>query len=884
MSDNGPKLDQLPIPQERAQSGNPYEILGVPNRASQDEIDKAARNLKGQYAPDRNTGDVQAAIKLQEVHSAYNLIKDKDARSVYHAESLSDLAKAVSDFEEAKLIIVGEKRDPDTGEVIIDKGTGESVKEEADVRQDVSNLIDMMLDSGSTFSLDKHPAISLEDFDKEFENSWARYPDYSGWHTKLHNLLLEEYRKRNLIKEDSAKIDTKLVLDPNSITQVTVVENPPIMDMKKLASKPEVVVAAPAVGAGPGKVAEIPMTFDFERMEKDLEKEQKEIDELKSKLAEKPEDALTSGSKVAKRSLEETFARTQEEADVENYLPDDVRQYQNLLADRERYERLLASAEERGSGKATKKLIKSYEAQIEALDYKIEVIERSVRWAKEDYLNSPEDYEDRIKKLNVSVKKAQAEEDQTSVDRLLGQIDRLEEKVSPSWWKKTTDFAMKWTGLKAVSGALKWCARRAPVLTSVLSVGLALPHAIKELNARYEHDEREMPRWAEKIDEASKKFTGPTGKRHVKRTVETVPATKKPEAEPAKEVRVSWNEKFKEIIEKNSPEQLEGALVPEKKAIRQEALADCRGMVNEMIEHYATSNLNDIINKLEQVIKQFDKTYAFDEDQKSILLKHIGRYKIEKEKAMVVFEKPRENNVELLNTISERNDFTEDEAKKVKISVGPWGLAVEVDDTDLANKITKKVGKKVLGGKGFTGGFSWMMVNKNQEVRKGKKDQSGKLTAKHENSHLQFGDRSRSKKLKAQELLNEYAENQNENEEGAKKYFTAKKEEALIRFADEFIAMAASNSLESLRVKVKLFFDPESLYNFVRGALASAAADVHSKIAKEILVNEYRVKVEKSVIAMYNLIEFFQKKGWDEKGAINKTRMFLSNGCNSADE
>src|SRR4051812_12438088 len=62
---------------------DPYKVLGVDKKASQDDIKKAYRKLARQYHPDRNNGDKAAEERFKEVQGAYDLIGDADKRKEY---------------------------------------------------------------------------------------------------------------------------------------------------------------------------------------------------------------------------------------------------------------------------------------------------------------------------------------------------------------------------------------------------------------------------------------------------------------------------------------------------------------------------------------------------------------------------------------------------------------------------------------------------------------------------------------------------------------------------------------------------------------------------------------------------------------------------------
>ncbi len=62
---------------------DPYEVLGVPRTASQDEVKKAYRRLAKRLHPDANKNDAKAAVKFAEITAAYEILGEEDKRKAF---------------------------------------------------------------------------------------------------------------------------------------------------------------------------------------------------------------------------------------------------------------------------------------------------------------------------------------------------------------------------------------------------------------------------------------------------------------------------------------------------------------------------------------------------------------------------------------------------------------------------------------------------------------------------------------------------------------------------------------------------------------------------------------------------------------------------------
>ena len=62
---------------------DPYEVLGVPRTASQDEVKKAYRKLAKKLHPDANKNDAKAAVKFAELNAAHEILGDEPKRKAF---------------------------------------------------------------------------------------------------------------------------------------------------------------------------------------------------------------------------------------------------------------------------------------------------------------------------------------------------------------------------------------------------------------------------------------------------------------------------------------------------------------------------------------------------------------------------------------------------------------------------------------------------------------------------------------------------------------------------------------------------------------------------------------------------------------------------------
>lgn len=154
---------------------------------------------------------------------------------------------------------------------------------------------------------------------------------------------------------------------------------------------------------------------------------------------------------------------------LDKFLPDELPKYEKLLEKVGRYERVLESEKEKITKTSDKKelkqlakSVKNYEKQIYDTKWEMKDYENKARWRKEDYVGTPEYYNDKIEEITDLIKEAKGSGDQDQADRLQIQIDELEKKANPPRWKKIVNPV-----IKQVSDIIKWPARRYPATTAI---------------------------------------------------------------------------------------------------------------------------------------------------------------------------------------------------------------------------------------------------------------------------------------------------------------------------------------------------------------------------------------------------------------------------------
>ena len=92
------------------EAGELYEILGVPEDATDKQIKKAYRKLSLKYHPDKNPGDAAAQRKFNLVRDAYEVLSDPDKKILFDTGGMASVKEHAK--EEAQREAQGGRQDP----------------------------------------------------------------------------------------------------------------------------------------------------------------------------------------------------------------------------------------------------------------------------------------------------------------------------------------------------------------------------------------------------------------------------------------------------------------------------------------------------------------------------------------------------------------------------------------------------------------------------------------------------------------------------------------------------------------------------------------------------------------------------------------------------
>lgn len=301
----------------------------------------------------------------------------------------------------------------------------------------------------------------------------------------------------------------------------------------------------------------------------------------------------------------------------------------------------------------------------------------------------------------------------------------------------------------------------------------------------------------------------------------------------------------------------------EKLARQREAFAACRVFIERSIEF----NHDVPREKLTALIEKFGGQYGFTDEQKQIAEGLVNNYYANRQKVLEVKQHFSDDTA----LVNELTDIEFGKNERFDVSVGPMTIDIDADGFN-AGRIYEKADKPVIGFK--YGGFAsqsvgenpvyYIVINQDRQMRRALNDPTGEKTRKHEYEHQknklfravfesQFGVDTTKAPWGDDYCLEQDPEVKKVILE---EFFGKKRADALEQAKDEITACLCDEDLPTVQRQLEqLFFSGEGAYDYLGQFRNSGVGDVlYQEIAQEILVQEYRVIIEKAVESYAKLV------------------------------
>lgn len=168
-------------------TANYYEILGINESASKDEIKTRYRKLAMQYHPDRNHGDKACEEKFKTILEAYSTLSDEKKKSDY------DFIKSQRSYQAPKYNYnqtqyqEPRRQEPDSGAQNVRSGFGKKTENVNDFK------FRQYEQEHSQFAQDFYRSNIYETFKKNTLSTFKKYENPAGSHIKISvDLTLDE--------------------------------------------------------------------------------------------------------------------------------------------------------------------------------------------------------------------------------------------------------------------------------------------------------------------------------------------------------------------------------------------------------------------------------------------------------------------------------------------------------------------------------------------------------------------------------------------------------------------------------------------------------------------------------------------------------------------